>query len=55
MNFPAIDPIAFTIGPLAVRWYSLSYIIGILIGLIFINKFIITHKKKLLKMMFMIY
>ena len=37
MNFPAIDPIAFTIGPLAVRWYSLSYIIGILIGLILIN------------------
>jgi len=45
MNFPAIDPIAFTIGPLAVRWYSLSYIIGILIGLILINKFIITYKK----------
>ena len=49
MNFPAIDPIAFTIGPLAVRWYSLSYIIGILIGLILINKFIITYKKKITK------
>ena len=49
MNFPAIDPIAFTIGPLAVRWYSLSYIIGILIGLILINKFIITYKKNITK------
>ena len=49
MNFPAIDPIAFTIGPLAVRWYSLSYIIGILIGVIFINKFIIIYKKKITK------
>ena len=49
MNFPAIDPIAFTIGPLAVRWYSLSYIIGILIGLILINKFIITFKKNITK------
>ena len=47
MNFPAIDPIAFTIGPLAVRWYSLSYIIGILLGLILINKFIITYKNKI--------
>ena len=37
MNFPAIDPIAFTIGPLAVRLYSLSYIIGILIGLLNLN------------------
>ena len=49
MNFPAIDPIAFTIGPLAVRWYSLSYIIGILIGLILINKFIINYKKNITK------
>ena len=49
MNFPAIDPIAFTIGPLAVRWYSLSYIFGILIGLIFINKFIISYKKNITK------
>ena len=49
MNFPAIDPIAFTIGPLTVRWYSLSYIIGILIGLILINKFIITYKNKITK------
>ena len=49
MNFPAIDPIAFTIGALAVRWYSLSYIIGILIGLILINKFIIIYKKNITK------
>ena len=49
MNFPAIDPIAFTIGPLAVRWYSLSYIFGILIGLIFINIFIINYKKRITK------
>ena len=37
MNFPAIDPIAFTIGPLAIRWYSLSYIIGILFGHIIVG------------------
>lgn len=28
--FPNIDPVLFQIGPFAVRWYSLGYIIGIL-------------------------
>ena len=30
--FPYIDPILFQVGPLAVRWYSLAYIAGLLIG-----------------------
>ena len=30
--FPNIDPIAIEIGPLAIRWYSLAYIAGILLG-----------------------
>jgi phosphatidylglycerol:prolipoprotein diacylglycerol transferase len=30
--FPAIDPIAISIGPVAVRWYALAYIVGLLIG-----------------------
>lgn len=29
LAFPAIDPVAFEIGPLAVRWYGLSYLAGI--------------------------
>jgi phosphatidylglycerol:prolipoprotein diacylglycerol transferase len=32
MPFPDIDPIAFQIGPLAVRWYGLAYIASIVIG-----------------------
>lgn len=28
IQFPAIDPIAFQIGPLAIRWYGISYIMG---------------------------
>lgn len=31
--FPAIDPVIFEIGPLALRWYGLAYVIGILFGL----------------------
>jgi phosphatidylglycerol:prolipoprotein diacylglycerol transferase len=30
--FPAIDPIAISVGPFAIRWYSLAYVTGILLG-----------------------
>ncbi|MFC5066760.1 prolipoprotein diacylglyceryl transferase [Flaviflagellibacter deserti] len=30
--FPEIDPIAFAIGPFAVRWYALAYVLGLLLG-----------------------
>jgi phosphatidylglycerol:prolipoprotein diacylglycerol transferase len=32
LPFPAIDPIAIQFGPLAVRWYALAYVAGIMIG-----------------------
>ena len=32
MEFPNIDPIALQIGPLAIRWYALAYITGLLLG-----------------------
>lgn len=32
MQFPDISPIAFEIGPLAVRWYALAYVAGILLA-----------------------
>ena len=32
LPFPDIDPVAVQIGPLAIRWYGLSYVAGILIG-----------------------
>ena len=30
--FPAIDPVLVHLGPLAIRWYALAYIAGIVIG-----------------------
>jgi phosphatidylglycerol:prolipoprotein diacylglycerol transferase len=30
--FPAIDPVLVSIGPFAIRWYALAYIVGILGG-----------------------
>ena len=31
-EFPNIDPVAFALGPLVVRWYALAYIAGFLLG-----------------------
>ncbi len=49
MNFPYIHPIAFSIGPLDIRWYSLSYIAGILISWIIVRKFLINSNKNISK------
>ncbi|KAA5607421.1 prolipoprotein diacylglyceryl transferase [Roseospira marina] len=32
MPYPMIDPVAFELGPLAIRWYALAYIAGLLLG-----------------------
>ncbi|MBJ3775155.1 prolipoprotein diacylglyceryl transferase [Acuticoccus mangrovi] len=33
--FPTFDPVAISVGPLAIRWYALAYIAGILLGWIY--------------------
>jgi len=33
--FPEIDPVAFAIGPLVVRWYALSYLLGVGLGVVY--------------------
>ncbi|GLH82229.1 prolipoprotein diacylglyceryl transferase [Bradyrhizobium sp. SSBR45G] len=32
VDFPVFDPVAIAIGPLAIRWYALAYICGIVLG-----------------------
>lgn len=32
MLFPDFDPVAFSIGPLVVRWYALAYLVGLIGG-----------------------
>ncbi|MGE3875538.1 MAG: prolipoprotein diacylglyceryl transferase [Parvibaculaceae bacterium] len=33
IDFPNIDPVAFSVGPFAVRWYALAYIAGLLFAI----------------------
>jgi phosphatidylglycerol:prolipoprotein diacylglycerol transferase len=30
--FPDIDPVALSIGPLAIKWYGLAYLAGLVLG-----------------------
>lgn len=36
---PYFDPVAFFLGPLAVKWYALAYVFGILYGYLFLSKY----------------
>jgi phosphatidylglycerol:prolipoprotein diacylglycerol transferase len=44
LPFPKINPVLISFGPLAVRWYALAYIVGILAGW-FYARAIITSQK----------
>lgn len=32
INYPNIDPVIISLGPLSINWYSLSYVFGIVLG-----------------------
>lgn len=32
IEFPVIDPVAFSIGPLSIRWYAIAYLLGFILG-----------------------
>src|SRR5260370_40964844 len=42
--FPAINPILISIGPLAVRWYALAYIVGIIAGWFYARTIIASER-----------
>jgi phosphatidylglycerol:prolipoprotein diacylglycerol transferase len=42
--FPVIDPVLISIGPIAVRWYALAYIVGILLGWLYARAIIRTER-----------
>ena len=42
--FPVFDPIAIAIGPIAIRWYALAYIGGIVLGWLYARSLIKNEK-----------
>ena len=42
--FPVFDPIAISIGPIAIRWYALAYIGGIVLGWIYARSLVKNEK-----------
>lgn len=40
--FPDFDPVALSIGPLAIKWYGLSYLAGLLLGWAYIRRLLST-------------
>ena len=42
--FPVFDPIAISLGPIAIRWYALAYIGGIVLGWIYARALIKNEK-----------
>jgi phosphatidylglycerol:prolipoprotein diacylglycerol transferase len=42
--FPAINPVLIAIGPFAVRWYALAYIVGIIAGWFYARAIISSQK-----------
>ena len=39
------DPVAFSLFSLEIRWYSLSYIFGIILAWVYCKKFLIREEK----------
>jgi phosphatidylglycerol:prolipoprotein diacylglycerol transferase len=38
--YPSIDPVALQMGPLAVKWYGLAYVAGLLLGWLYMKKLV---------------
>ena len=38
LPFPSFDPVLIAIGPFAIRWYALAYIVGILLGWVYARR-----------------
>jgi phosphatidylglycerol---prolipoprotein diacylglyceryl transferase len=44
LAYPAVDPIAFSVGPIAVRWYGLAYLTGF-VAFFFIMRWLVRRWK----------
>lgn len=42
LTFPNIDPEAFSIGPVSVKWYGLAYMAGLILGWLYVRRLLST-------------
>ncbi len=42
--YPVIDPVAIAIGPIAIKWYGLAYVTGLLLGWLYIKRLLSTDR-----------
>lgn len=44
LSYPAIDPVAFSFGPFSVKWYGLSYMVGLLLGWFYVRQLLLNKQ-----------
>ena len=44
LPFPAIDPVLIEVGPFALRWYALAYIVGILLAWRYMRRLVLNER-----------
>ncbi len=44
LPYPNIDPVIFSIGPVAIHWYGLAYVVGILLGWRYARRVVSTNR-----------
>jgi phosphatidylglycerol:prolipoprotein diacylglycerol transferase len=44
LPFPEIDPVALRLGPVAVKWYGLAYMAGLLLGWLYVKQLLRQHR-----------
>ena len=42
--FPNLDPVALQIGPVAIKWYGLAYLAGLVLGWLYIRRLITSNR-----------
>ena len=45
LPFPDFDPVLVSIGPFAIRWYALAYLVGILLGWLYVRSLIADKRR----------
>ncbi|MDR0477388.1 MAG: prolipoprotein diacylglyceryl transferase [Desulfobulbaceae bacterium] len=48
LTYPQIDPVIFSVGPVAIRWYGLMYVLGFIASYLLVQRQIVKHRQEAL-------